>query len=348
MASLEGEAQFVNPAGLALVGLAGDKSVSGTNVLDYIFEEDRERFQQQVWPIALQRGHWEGEVRFRHFQTGAAIPMLQKVFCIKEAGTGHPLTLATISRDITERKGAEENLRQTQTELERVSRVTTMGELTASIAHEINQLLAVIVNDANACGRILACQPPDLEEVRQAVADIAQGGIRAAEVIVRVRSFFTKKTVTTDRVNINEVIQEVLSLVAGVLDKNRILTRLELLLHLRPVLGDRIQLQQVVLNLVMNGIEAMTSVTGRPRVLRIRSDAHESGKVVVFVQDSGAGLNPKHASHIFDAFFTTKPSGMGMGLPICRSIVEAHGGRLLLIPNEHEGVTFKFTLPACA
>jgi PAS domain S-box-containing protein len=348
MASLEGEAQFLNPAGLALVGLPGDKSVIGTKVLDYIFEEDRERFQQQVWPIALQRGHWEGEVRFRHFQTGAAIPMLQKVFCIKEAGTGHPLTLATISRDITERKGAEENLRQTQTELERVSRVTTMGELTASIAHEINQLLAVIVNDANACGRMLACQPPDLEEVRQAVADIAQGGIRAAEVIVRVRSFFTKKAVATDRVNINEVIQEVLSLVAGELEKNRVSTQLELLLHLSPVLGDRIQLQQVVLNLVMNGIEAMTSVTDRPRLLLIRSHTHESGKVAVFVQDSGAGLDPKHASHIFDAFFTTKPAGMGMGLPICRSIVEAHGGRLSLVPSEHEGVTFQFTLPLCA
>jgi signal transduction histidine kinase len=140
----------------------------------------------------------------------------------------------------------------------------------------------------------------------------------------------------------------VLSLVAGELEKNRVSTRLELLLHLSPVLGDRIQLQQVVLNLVMNGIEAMTSVTDRPRLLLIRSHTHESGKVVVFVQDSGAGLDPKQASHIFDAFFTTKLAGMGMGLPICRSIVEAHGGRLSLVPGEREGVTFQFTLPACA
>jgi PAS domain S-box-containing protein len=348
MSSLEGDAQFVNPAGRALVGLDRDESVGGTKVLDYIFEEDRERFRQQVLPVVLKRGHWEGEVRFRHFQSGAAIPMLQKVFCIAEAGTGQPLTLATISRDITERKRAEEALRQTQIELEHVSRVTTMGELTASIAHEINQPLAAIVNNANACGRMLACQPPDLEEVRQAVADIAQGGTRAAEVIARVRSFLHKKTVTTDRVNINEVIQEVLSLVAGELEKNRISTRLELLLHLSPVPGDRIQLQQVVLNLVMNGIEAMTSVTARPRLLLVRSDTHESGKVAVFVQDSGAGLDPKDASHIFDAFFTTKPAGMGMGLPICRSIVEAHGGRLSVVPSEREGVTFQFTLPACA
>ncbi|HZW80362.1 MAG TPA: PAS domain S-box protein, partial [Candidatus Deferrimicrobiaceae bacterium] len=250
MASLEGDAQFVNPAGRALVGLDRDESVGGTKVLDYIFEEDRERFRQQVLPIVLQRGHWEGEVRFRHFQSGAAIPMLQKVFCIAEAGTGQPLTLATISRNITERKRAEEDLRLTQTELEHVSRVMTMGELTASIAHEINQPLAAIVNDANACARMLACQPPDVEEVRQAVADIAQAGTRAAEVIARVRSFLNKKTVTTDRVNINEVIQEVLSLVAGELEKNRISTRLDLLLHLSLVLGDRIQLQQVVLNLV--------------------------------------------------------------------------------------------------
>jgi PAS domain S-box-containing protein len=348
IASPDGDVAFLNPFGQALVGLDGDEAVRTTKVADYIFGQDYERFVHQVWPAILQQGQWEGEMRFRHFKTGAAIPMLQKVFCIREAGTDRPLALATISRDIAERKRAEEDLRLAQAEVAHASRVTTMGELTASIAHEINQPLAAIVNNANACGRLLDCQPPDLEEVRLAVADIAHSGTRAAEVIAGIRALLKKKTTAMDRVDINEIILEVLALVAGELGQNRIATVTDLLPNLTPVLGDRIQLQQVILNLIMNGIEAMTTVTGRPRRLLIRSQVHESGKVLVAVQDSGAGLDPENASRIFDAFFTTKASGMGMGLPICRSIVEAHGGHLSLAPNQSEGATFQFTLPACA
>jgi PAS domain S-box-containing protein len=348
IASLEGRVLFLNPSGQALVGIDGDEAVRATTVTDYIFDEDHERFIHQVWPLVLQQGQWEGEMRFRHFRTGAAIPMLQKAFCIRETGTDRPLVLATISRDITERKRAEEELRLAQAEVAHASRVMTMGELTASIAHEINQPLAAIVNNANACGRLLVCQPPDLEEVRLAVADISQAGTRAAEVISRVRALLKKQTTARDRVDINELILEVLALVAGELEKSHISARTDLLPLIMPVLGDRIQLQQVILNLIMNGIEAMTSVTGRPRRLLIQSQMHESGSVLVAVQDSGAGLDAANASHIFDAFFTTKPSGMGMGLPICRSIVEAHGGQLSLAPNESGGATFQFTLPACA
>jgi PAS domain S-box-containing protein len=348
IASLEGRVLFLNPSGQALVGIDGDEAVRATTVTDYIFDEDHERFIHQVWPLVFQQGQWEGEMRFRHFRTGAAIPMLQKAFCIRETGTDRPLVLATISRDITERKRAEEELRLAQAEVAHASRVMTMGELTASIAHEINQPLAAIVNNANACGRLLVCQPPDLEEVRLAVADISQAGTRAAEVISRVRALLKKQTTARDRVDINELILEVLALVAGELEKSHISARTDLLPLIMPVLGDRIQLQQVILNLIMNGIEAMTSVTGRPRRLLIQSQMHESGSVLVAVQDSGAGLDAANASHIFDAFFTTKPSGMGMGLPICRSIVEAHGGQLSLAPNESGGATFQFTLPACA
>jgi PAS domain S-box-containing protein len=348
IASLEGDVLFLNPSGQALVGLNGDEAVRATKVAGYIFPHDHERFVHQVWPAILQQGEWEGEMRFRHFKTGAAIPMLQKIFSIKEADTDRPLALATISRDITERKRAEEDLRLAQAEVAHASRVMTMGELTASIAHEINQPLAAIVNNANVCGRLLACQPPDLEEVRLAIADIAHSGTRAAEVIARIRDLLRKKTTAMDRVDINEIIREVLALVAGELEKNRIATVTDLLPNLTLVLGDRIQLQQVILNLIMNGIEAMTSLTDRPRRLLIRSQVHESGKVLVAVHDTGAGLNPENASHIFDTFFTTKASGMGMGLPICRSIVEAHGGHLALAPNQSEGATFQFTLPACA
>ena len=348
MASLEGRVLFLNPAGQALVGIEGDEAIRATSVADFIFDEDHERFMHQVWPLVLQQGQWEGEMRFRHFRTGAAIPMLQKIFCIREAVTDHPLALATISRDVTERKRAEEELRLTQAEVAHASRVMTMGELTASIAHEINQPLAAIVNNANACGRLLVCQPPDLEEVRLAVADISQAGTRAAEVISRVRALLKKQTTARDRVDINELILEVLALVAGELEKSHISARTDLLPRITPVLGDRIQLQQVILNLIMNGMEAMSSVSGRPRRLLIQSQMHQSGNVLVAVQDSGTGLDAANASHIFDAFFTTKASGMGMGLPICRSIVEAHGGQLSLAPNGSGGATFQFTLPACA
>jgi C4-dicarboxylate-specific signal transduction histidine kinase len=274
--------------------------------------------------------------------------MHQQAFCIKEANSGRPLAVATISRDITDRKRAQEELRLAQAELEHVSRVTTMGELTASIAHEINQPLAAIVNNANACARLLASNPPDLEEVKLAVAEIAQAGTRAGEVLTRIRILLKKRLPAKDRVDINEVIQDVLALLPGELEKHRVSVRTELLPNLTPVLGDRVQLQQVVLNLVMNGIEAMISATSRPRLLLIRSQMHQSGNVLVAVQDTGAGLDPKNAPHVFDAFFTTKVSGMGMGLPICRSIVEAHGGHLSLAPDVREGATFQFTLPACA
>ena len=348
IASPEGPVLYLNPYGKALVGLQGDETVLSTNMIDYLVEEDHEKFRQQVWPALMRDERWEGEVRFRHFETGAAIPMLQQIFCIREADADRPLAFATISRDMSERKRADEQLRLAQAELTYVSRVMTMGELTASIAHEINQPLASIVNNANACARLLDCHPPDLKEVRLAVTDIAQAGTRAAEVITRIRALLKKKTPAMGRVDVNEVIQEVLALVPGELEKHRISARTELHPNLTSVLGDRIQLQQVILNLMMNGIEAMTTVAGRSRLLLIRSQMHESGNVLVSVHDTGAGLDAKNSSHIFDAFFTTKPTGMGMGLPICRSIVEAHGGQLFLTPNEGEGATFQFTLPACA
>ena len=348
IASPDGDVLFLNPYGQSLVGLDGDDTVRATKVPEYIFGQDQDKFLHEVWPAVLQYGHWEGEIRFRHFKTGDAIPMLQKIFCIREADTDRRLALATISRDITERKRAEQELLLAQAEVAHVARVMTMGELTASIAHEINQPLAAIVNNANACVRLLAYEPPDVEEVRLAVADIAEAATRAAEVITRVRALLKKEPTARNRVDINEIIMEVLALVASELEKNRISTQIDLLPDVTLVLADRIQLQQVILNLIMNGIEAMTSVAGRPRRLLIRSQMHESGNVLVVVHDSGAGLDPGNASHIFDAFFTTKPAGMGMGLPICRSIVEAHGGRLALAPNDTEGATFEFTLPACA
>jgi C4-dicarboxylate-specific signal transduction histidine kinase len=246
------------------------------------------------------------------------------------------------------RKRAEQALQTANAELAHMARVTTMGELTASLAHEINQPLSVIVNNANACRRLLGAPSPDLDEVREGIADIAEAGTRAGNVIARVRALVKKAVPGKAQMDINEVIREVLSLAAGELEKHQVSTRVELHSGLPPVLGDRVQLQQVILNLIMNGMEAMNSITDRMRVLIIRSQIQESGEVEVAVQDCGEGLDPGHLAHIFDTFFTTKPTGMGMGLPISRSIVEAHGGRLWLTPNENRGATSQFVLPVCA
>jgi len=348
LATLEGQVLFVNPAGRALVGLEGDEQARTTTIPDYVVREDQGKMMQQVLPIVMRDGHWEGEIQFRHFKTGKAISMHQHIFFAGEPGSERRLALATVSRDITERKLAEEALRAAQGDLAHVTRVTTMGELTASIAHEINQPLSAIVNNANACRRLLAVPAPDLDEVRQAVTDIADLGTRAGEVISRIRAFMKKAIPMKTQVDLNQVIVEVLALIPTEMATHKIAVVTELSPGLPPVLGDRIQLQQVLLNLIMNGIESMTSSSDRPRVMLIRSQTQESGHVLVAVQDSGTGLDAKAISHIFDTFFTTKPAGMGMGLAISRSIVEAHGGRLWPVPDASEGAIFNLTLPVCA
>ena len=260
---------------------------------------------------------------------------------------GKLIGFSKITRDLSERKQAANVVQAARSELARMARVTTVGELTASVAHEINQPLAAIVNNANACTRMLANQSPDIEELREAIADIAQSATRASEIVSHTRAFFKKTTQDKAQIDLNQIIHEVLSLTAAEAEKNHVAVQTELATGLPPVLGARVELQQVVLNLVMNGIEAMTSVK-EERKLHISSQPQEPGKVLVTVQDSGGGLDPQHAVHIFDSFFTTKPEGMGMGLPISRSIVEAHGGQLKLVPMPRQGATFQFTLPACA
>jgi len=255
--------------------------------------------------------------------------------------------VATIGSQIgqfTERKRAENALRHAQMELAHVTRVATLGEMTASIAHEINQPLAAVVNNASACLRWLAAPIPNLDEAREAVARIARDGKRASDVITRIRALVRKTGEEKARLDINDIIQEVAALAQGELRNNRVALRMELAADLPPVLGDRVQLQQVILNLVMNGIEAMASVADRPRELLIRSCQHESDKVLVAVQDAGTGIDRENVEKIFNAFYTTKSQGMGMGLAISRSIVENHGGQLWVEPNDGPGATFQFTL----
>jgi len=247
-------------------------------------------------------------------------------------------------RTRAQRRRAEAALREAQAELAHVTRAMTMGELTASIAHEINQPLAAVVTNANACLRWLAGAAPNLDEAREAVGRIVRDGNRASDVIGRIRALFKKSGDEKALLDMNEVIQEVVGLIQSEIQKNGVALRMAVAANLPRVPGDRVQLQQVILNLVMNGIEAMSAVTDRPRDLIIRCEQYESDKVLIAVEDSGIGLNPESLDHLFAAFFTTKSKGMGMGLAISRSIVENHGGRLWAVANEGPGATFQFTL----
>jgi len=247
--------------------------------------------------------------------------------------------------DVTQRKHAEQRAAQAHAELAHVTRVTMLGEMTASIAHEVNQPLAAIVADANASLNWLAAAPPDLERVREALDAIVRDGHRAGEVIQRIRQLARKGAPRKDAVDLNDVVRDVVPLVRAELRHQEISLMLDLASKLPPVLGDRIQLEQVLLNLVMNAVEAMGTVSGRPRRLIIRSEPDNDDRVSVAVQDTGSGIAANHLDQVFSAFFTTKPGGMGMGLSISRSIIEAHGGRLWTTPNRPHGAVFHFALP---
>jgi PAS domain S-box-containing protein len=246
-----------------------------------------------------------------------------------------------------ERKRAEDELRRTQGQLAHVARVTTMGELTASIAHEVNQPLGAIVGNADICLAWLTEAHPDLGKMAEALQDISRDGHRASEVIGRIRGLAKKQLPQKTTLDINEVAREAQALVSHEANMRGVVLRTEFCAELPAVSGDRIQLQQVLLNLLMNGMDAMAATERQRRTLTI-STAHNRLKALVAVRDSGAGIEPQQAEQIFKAFYSTKSGGMGMGLAISRSIIEAHGGRLWLEPNEGPGVTFKFTLPFTA
>jgi C4-dicarboxylate-specific signal transduction histidine kinase len=233
-------------------------------------------------------------------------------------------------------------------ELAHLTRVTALGELTASIAHEVNQPLAGVVANAESGLRWLRRETPDLDAACRSLEWIIDDGHRAGEVIRRVRSLANKASVEKLPLDVNDVAREVIALVQRELTSHRVSLRTELAPALPMILGDRVQLQQVIINLVMNGNEAMQAVMDRPRELVIRSRQDEAQQVLLSVTDSGVGISVENADRLFNPFFTTKSTGMGMGLSICRSIVETHGGRLWATPNVPHGATLQFTLPVNA
>jgi len=253
-------------------------------------------------------------------------------------------TNEALQAESLERKHAEEARREAQAELARVSRVTTMGELTASLAHEVNQPIAAAVTNANTCLRWLTRDHPDVEEAREAASRIVKDATRAAGIISRVRLLFKKSTPQRELVDVNEAIREMMVLLRSEATRYNITVRMELAADLPRIMGDRVQLQQVLMNLIVNSIDATKEVDGA-RELAVKSQRTEKEEVLVSVSDTGVGLPPEQTEQIFNAFFTTKPHGTGMGLRISRSIVESHGGRLWSADNSPRGANFCFTLP---
>lgn len=251
-------------------------------------------------------------------------------------------------QDISRRQSSEEALGKARSELAHVARVMSLGALTASIAHEVNQPLSGIITNASTCKRMLEADPPNIDGARETVRRTIRDGHRAADVITRLRALFSRKEALTERLDLNEATREVIALSLSELQGNRIILRAELANDLPLVTGDRIQLQQVILNLLRNASDAMSSVDNRPRQLLIRTKQDGNGAVRLSVQDNGVGIQPESINKLFDAFYTTKSDGMGIGLSVSRSIIETHQGSLWATPNDGPGATFSFSIPHVA
>jgi len=333
---------FANRRELEYTGLTPREAQSKDAVAQIFHSEDLKRLEDLRQRMLTEGAPFEMEARIRG-KDGQYRWFLIRDNPFRDA-QGRVLRWYGTRTDIEDRKRAEEALRKAQADLAHVTRIMTMGELAASIAHEVNQPISGIVLNANTCLRWLAGDSPNVEEAREAARRIVRDGKRAGEVIARIRAMAMKTVSAKGRLDINELIREVVALARDEVGRSRVDLRTKFADDLPPVLGDRVQLQQVVLNLVMNGVQAMSTVEERPRELIITTQNDGDGQVRVTVQDSGIGINVESVERIFDAFYTTKHGGMGMGLSISRSIVQDHGGRLWAAANEGPGATFHFTV----
>jgi signal transduction histidine kinase len=330
-----------------MYGFDPGRGVPGADkCIERVHPEDRDKFIK-AFEKAIRQNE-DSEVEFRIVMPDGTVKHLH--------GMGHPVLNADgdlveiigTTVDITARKRAEEErvrLYQLEADLAHINRVSMMGELTASIAHEVNQPLSGVVSNGSACLRWLAGDTPNVEEAREAARRIVRDGKRAAEIIARIRALAKRTEEHREKIDLNETIREVLPLVGDQAKNKGVVIHTAFAEETLAVVADRVQLQQVVLNLVMNGLEAMSSVTDRERELVITSRTADQDQVEVTIRDSGIGLDPDQSARIFDAFYTTKPTGMGMGLSVSRSILQAHGGRLWATANDGPGATFHFTMP---
>lgn len=337
----DGYADFFNQHYQDYVGLSLEQ-VRGSGWTELIHPDDRDGIARAWQTIMASRRAGEREARLRRFD-GAyrwflfrACPLLDE--------SGNVVKWFGINTDIEDRKRAEEQLRDTQSKLAHMARMMTMGELTASITHEVNQPLSGIVTNASTCLRMLAADPPNVAGALETVRRTLRDGNRASDIIGRLRSLFSRKTPVMRPLDLNEATREVIALLLNRLQREGVSLRTELAEGLPPVEGDRVQLQQVILNLLQNAVDAM-DVIDDPRKLTISTERDGSNWVRLSVQDSGPGFDPESAEKLFDAFYTTKDEGMGIGLSVSRSIIESHHGRLWAAPNDGSGATFSFSIP---
>ncbi|MCU1242196.1 MAG: sensor histidine kinase protein [Candidatus Acidoferrum typicum] len=337
----DGSVDFVNRRWLETTGLTIEDALRW-NWGSVVHPDDLARYLDE-WRAALAAGDpTESEVRLRRADGNYRWWLVRNVPLRNDAG--NIVKWYGTAIDIEERKCAEEALRETQANLARVSRVTTMGELTASLAHEIRQPIAAALTDATTCLRWLGRDQPDVPEAREAAARIIKDVTRATEIISRIRVLFQNVTPQQESLDVNEVIEGMIPLLRSEASRHSISIRSDLADDLPKISADHVQLQQVFMNLMLNGIEAMVD-RDPPGKLVVKSQRAEDGQILISISDTGAGLSAEQADQIFDAFFTTKPHGTGMGLPISRSIIESHGGRLWAAENFPCGATFSFTLP---
>ncbi|HEY3658496.1 MAG TPA: ATP-binding protein [Steroidobacteraceae bacterium] len=381
-AGMDGRARYLNPAGLELVGLS--QVDSDTHVLDFLAVEDRHRAREECWPHVIRTGRWVGELKFHHFKTGASIPFLVDWFRIDNPRTHQPMNIATVSRDLRAQKQAEADLRnlndslehrvakrtlqlaaahdnllreikergrtealsqQLQRELSHAGRLSTAGQMAAALAHEINQPLTAVTNSVNAARRLLSNGGIDrLGTVREIMEEVAEQSLRVGQIIRRLREFVTRGETEKSIESVAAMIEEANSFAragSGVLGVH---VDFDFDPAVSMVSANRIQIQQVLVNLIRNAFEAMAD--SKRRRLRLVTRLCPGDMMEIAVSDSGPGISSEVAMHLFEPFISTKHDGMGLGLSICRSIVEAHGGKLWFEPNPSEGTIFRFTLPA--
>lgn len=335
----------VNPEFTKIFGYTAAEAI-GQRTKDLIAPDDLQEEVESFMYRMVQTGEVFAVETIRRHKNGTRIPV--SLICVPVSSNARGNTGYVIYRDITETKRLQDEQRryhETQLALAHANRIATLGQLSASIAHELNQPLTGIITNCGTCLRMLTGDPLNLDGAREAVRRTMRDGNRASDVIARLRALFNKKEPASESVDLNEATREVIALSLGELQKNRVIVRTELANDLPFVTADRVQLQQVVLNLLRNALDAMNTVDDRPRDLLIRTEREEGEWACFSVKDAGVGLDPRSMDKLFEAFYTTKHDGMGIGLSVSRSIIESHQGRLWAAPNDGPGTTFSFSLP---